>query len=469
MSEARARALPTLPAPVAAEGACCAACASSSEPPALVRPALVRPAPVRAAPVIRDGDRRITVGGIGLALAFLGMAGLALVFGPARPGPGWLPVHLALAGGAGTAIAAVLPFFARALRVAPPADARLRVAAIGLVASGAATVSLAVAAGLPSLAHIAGTAYVAGLVVVGCIVVGPSRGTALGRPWALVTRSSTAAIAAGVVSVLLAITYLSGWQPVVEAWGRLKPAHAWLNLVGFVSLVIVATATHLVPTIEGVRIRRRRSALLATTAVAAGAAIVASGYALASDPMARAGAGVALVGAVAFGWHARAVATDAPGWTAERDWHRLATWSLRAAAAWFAVAIAIMAVPVLRHGPDPTAWSLSAVAVPFVLGWVGQALAGSLVHLVPAIAAGPLEARAVWRTRLGRYATVRVLAAQVGIGLVWLGGASGLAVLVVVGAVSLALGTGVTLAIVVAMLATRPAPRRSVTAATGAS
>lgn len=38
----------------------------------------------------------------------------------------WLPLHLALAGAATTAISGVMPFFSAAFAAAPPSDARLR-------------------------------------------------------------------------------------------------------------------------------------------------------------------------------------------------------------------------------------------------------------------------------------------------------------------------------------------------------
>ena len=53
------------------------------------------------------------------------------------PARAWLPLHLVLAGAAGTAIAGVLPFFTAALAVAPPADPRARLAAVGLIVVGA--------------------------------------------------------------------------------------------------------------------------------------------------------------------------------------------------------------------------------------------------------------------------------------------------------------------------------------------
>jgi hypothetical protein len=58
-----------------------------------------------------------------VAAAFLVAAAASLTL-PAGATRGlWLPLHLALAGAATTAIAAVMPFFAAAFAAAPPADA----------------------------------------------------------------------------------------------------------------------------------------------------------------------------------------------------------------------------------------------------------------------------------------------------------------------------------------------------------
>jgi len=62
--------------------------------------------------ISRDADRRVTVAGIVVAAAFLA-ASLASLVPPIGPPPTpWLPLHLAMAGGAGVAIGTVLPFVA---------------------------------------------------------------------------------------------------------------------------------------------------------------------------------------------------------------------------------------------------------------------------------------------------------------------------------------------------------------------
>ena len=57
------------------------------------------------------------------------------------------------------------------------------------------------------------------------------------------------------VGASLAIGFLLGLEPITAHWVALKPAHAWLNVFGFVSLTIAGTLIYLYPTMLGTRIR----------------------------------------------------------------------------------------------------------------------------------------------------------------------------------------------------------------------
>jgi nitrite reductase (NO-forming) len=429
--------LPVLEVTAPAPQACCAACAT--------------PAP-RSRAIDRHADRRITAGGVGVAIGFLVAAAVALLVGPGRPSVLWLPVHLALAGGAGTAIAAVLPFFMAALSVAPPARPLLRLAAIGGVAGGAALVSVTVAAGDPMLAHVGGTLYLGGIGLVAAAAWRPTR-RGLGTRRPLVLAAALAALAAVAVSATIAILFLSGWEPVLDRWAQLKPAHAWLNLVGFVSLVIIGTLLHFGPTVEGARIGDRRSGRIAVVGVAAGAALIALGYAMAGDVLARVGAVVVLVGAIAVPVHAAVVARSSGRWTTDLAWHRLTSWSLRAASGWFALAMLAAAAPIVLRGADPAAWSLAAIAAPFVLGWTMQVLIGAWSHLLPAIGPGDARRHAAQRRRLGLGAMPRLLALQSGTVLVWAGMIGGQTVATTVGLALVAVALGAAIALTLAAMA----------------
>ncbi len=431
-----ARPLAVLEAPTDT-GACCAACATAPPAPTTASP--------RARPE-RDGDRRITAAGVIVAVAFVAAGLLAAIVTTVAGWTAWVPTHLVLAGAAGTAIAAVLPFFSSALAIAPPADARIRVGAIAFVAAGATIAIVAVAGRAPSLGHLGGSVYLAGIVLVGVAAFRPLR-RALGPRRRRIERAYLAALVSVGVGVVLATALLAGWDPVVDRWAALKPAHAWLNLVGAVSLVIVATLGHLAPTVEGSRIRPRRSLLVALVALPAGSALVAIGYGLSADDLARSGACLALVGALAVPVHGLALRADAATWTTDPGWHRLTIWSLRLGAGWFALAVGVMAGRVIWLGAAPAAWSLALVGIPFVLGWVLQVLIGSWSHLLPAVGPGTPEVRAWRRYWLGRGATARLLALDGGLLVAGIGIVGGWPAITGAGLIGVAAAAGVAIAL----------------------
>lgn len=423
-------ALPIVEQAPADAGACCAACAEARP----VAAPLAGPAAALARrPISRDVGRRVTMVGLAAALAFILSALVTWGVGWGAVGAVWLPLHLALAGGAGTAVAAVLPFFTAALAVARPAATWVRVMAIGLVASGAAVVSLSVANGETAIGAIGGSMYLVGIVFVAIAAFRPLR-AALGRRRRTVERAYAAALLNVIVSVALATTFLAGWTPVVERWASLKPAHAWLNVVGFVSLIIVATLVHLAPTVEGGRIQPRRSATIAVGALSIGAPGIAFGYLLAADLIVRVGGVVVLLGAVATLVHALVSARDHGRWTTDEDWHRLTRWSLRAASGWFAVGIAAAVGRIVWLGADPQAWSMILVAAPLTVGWVVQTLVGAASHLLPAIGPGDQRVHGAQRAILGRAARARLVGLNLGIALHWAGTAFALEALAVIGA-----------------------------------
>jgi nitrite reductase (NO-forming) len=419
-----------------ASGACCDACAAE---PATAGPATVFAGPDRRATVAtqpqfvvlepdagrsisRTADRRLTLAGLLVSAGFLAAAVAAALLPESVRRGVWLPVHLALAGAAGTAVASVLPFFVASLSVAPPMGRIVRGGAIGLIAGGAAAASLGVAGEVGPLAIAGAFAYLAGLGGVAVAAFWPLR-FSRGRRRRLVVAAYGAAIAQVAIGVGLVIAMLGGVPPVVEGWAILKPAHAWLNVFGFLSVVIAATLVHLAPTVAGTRIVPRRSAQVALAGLVTGAPLIALGLALGDHLVARIGALAELLGAIALMGHALAVRHDRGTWTTDPDWHRLTSWSLFAAPAWFLVAVAVAAGRILWLGAVPHTWSLGSIAAPLAVGWVLQVLIGAWSQLLPSIGPGDMVAHAHQRARLGRAARARVGVLNVGVVLVTLGGA----------------------------------------------
>ena len=82
--------------------------------------------------------------------------------------------------------------------------------------------------------------YLAGLGGVAVAAFWPLRASR-GPRRRLVVAAYGAAIAQVAVGVGLVIAMLAGVPPVVDGWAHLKPAHAWLNVFGFLSVIIAAT------------------------------------------------------------------------------------------------------------------------------------------------------------------------------------------------------------------------------------
>ena len=397
----------------------------------------------RGTGIDRSSDRQVALGAITIAVAFLVASVVVLLLPPASRRGAWLPLHLALAGAATTAIAGVMPFFTAAFAAVPPSDTRLRSAAVGAVAIGAAAISLGVVSGAPALATAGGIAFVAGIVLTALAAVRPL-GRALGPSRGLVTQGYVVALGEVAVGASLATLFVAGWPPLVGAWARVKPAHAWLDLVGFVSLVIATTLLHFFPTVVGARIALRPSARLTVWGLAAGAPLVALGYLASSDPVARLGALGVIAGAAGLAAYAWRTWRTKARWTTDPGWHRFAMGGLVSTIAWFEVGIAMAAGRVLAFGAAPADWSVEAVAGPLVVGWAGLAIVASATHLLPAIGPGDPAVHARQRELLGRGATLRLVLLNGGVAALASGLPLGLPALVTTGAIVAVLGLGAT-------------------------
>jgi nitrite reductase (NO-forming) len=368
---------------------------------------------MRGAGVARSRDRELTVAGIALAAAFLALSLLAALSGSGDP---WLPLHLALAGGASVAIAAVLPFFAASLVAVAPAGEGPRIAAIGLVAAGAAGVTLGWRLGNLGLAAAGGAVYLGGMAVLLSMTVALLR-RSLGASRRIFGWLYGVAIACVLAGATLTTLMLSGVGVVLASWTTLRVAHAWLNLFGFVGLVIAATLIHFYPTVVGARIAQGRAFVAGIGALAAGPPVVALGFITGAWPVIAIGAVLVAVGCATLAWYAVDVLHRRARWTTDRDWHRFAIGSLTASIGWLVGAEVAAAAVAVTRGPGGMGWIGGVVALPLVVGSVMQVIVGSWTHLVPAIGPGD-PVRHAWQRRvLGRMALPRLVAFQVGAGL----------------------------------------------------
>lgn len=361
--------------------------------------------------ISRVVDRQIAFGGMAVSGVFLALALASLVLPAATRLGSWVPLHLAFAGAATTAIAALLPFFAAALVVAPPARPSIRIGGIALVAIGALAVIAAhgFASGQAIPAALAGGTFLGGLGLVGLAAFTAVRG-ALGPRRRLVELAYGLALANVAVGATIATLLIGGNPAVGGAWGMLKPAHAWLNLVGFAGLVVQATLLHLAPTIAGARIRTRVSARIAVIGIAAGAPTIAFSFITGIDLAARAGALVVLAGGLAAAAHGLVIHDD-PGrgsWTTDAGWHRFTSGSVLLGQIWFGLGLALAATRLLVFGATPASWAMTLIIGPLVIGGALQILIGALAHLTPTVGPGDPVRHASQRQLLGRWANARI-------------------------------------------------------------
>jgi nitrite reductase (NO-forming) len=410
-------------------------------------------------PPNRSADRRVALLAIALAAGYL-ISALASLVLPAADRHGlWLPLHLVLAGAATSAIAGVLPFFVAAFAAAQPAHRAIRVGGVLAVASGAAAISAGVALNVPAVAVAGGLSFITGIVLTTVSAVLPLR-RALGPGRGPIVRAYLAAMAFVVVGATLATLLLAGSRPIVEAWARLKPAHAWLNLVGFVSLVIATTLLHFYPTAIGARISGHWSGRVTILGTALGAALVATGYAIAFDLVARAGAVATIAGAIglvlwiADRWRSRA------RWTTDAEWHRFVIGGLTSSVAWYVVGVGIASVRVLIMGADPLGWGIETVAVPLVGGWAALAVLASASHLLPSVGPGDQAAHAGQRRMLGIGGSLRLVVLDAGLVAWFVGEIVGSAPLLAAGAIATAVAAGFSIALLAraVVIGIRPSP-----------
>jgi nitrite reductase (NO-forming) len=375
-------------------------------------------------------DRRLTALSISVALVFVGSSLASLALPPAMRLGTWLPLHLMLAGGAATAISGVMPFFSAALASTAPAPWLLRAGGVAGIVGGALMVTLGRLAspaltGPDALVTGAGAlVYICGLTLVGAATLLPLR-RALGERRLVVGAIYGVALADVLAGASLAALLLFNVHNAAASWPALKPAHAWLNLFGFVSLTVAGSLLHLLPTVVGARIARTTAATATYAALIAGPPLAATGFILGVTLLALTGAVIVAGGSVALAVFVVTTFRVRAAWTTDAGWHRLTSWSLVAGVGWFVAATFIAAGTVAAGGADAAGWRLELVVLPLVVGWVGQVLLGAASHLLPAVGPGSPERHARQRRILGTGSTARLVALNTGIAVAAVGLATG--------------------------------------------
>ena len=378
-------------------------------------------------------ERHVLALGLALSAAFVLAAvtvGASLVITGEPP---WAAIHLALAGAATTAIATFIPHFAITLAGTRPEPALQRLAALVLVAGGAAFAVLGMTLIGTWWAAGGAAAMVGGLGITAWQTVAPLRNP-LARRHPIVTASYLLALGEMAAGIALGGMVAIGIGPVLASWTTLRGAHAWITLLGAVSLTIFGTLVYLAPTILGSRIRAGRWLAVGAVGMLAGPPMATVGFVVDAGHVATAGAGVTLLGAIGQVGYVIDVVRRRGPYTSEHDWRRVAVWHLVAGTGWFALAVAA-ALAEMVWGRPLAGWALGHLAVPLIAGWMLQELVGSWTHLAPSVTPGDALRHAAQRRVLAAASRLRPIAWNAGVAATWAG--------LVLGATPVALAGGV--------------------------
>jgi hypothetical protein len=340
-----------------------------------------------------------------LSRAWVVAAGASLLLPPRDRLGFWLPIHMALAGGAATAIAGAVPDFTAAL-----CAGRRRGWAwvpIALFSAGAAGIAIGLPAGWDGLVAAGGTVFAVGAITLAAAVWATWRRAVNRRHAPIVALYGFAALCpvagAAIGAVLGAGAIHSG-----SLYLDLRRAHVALNLAGFISLTIVATSALLVPTVLRVRAPAWHSGA-SFLACASGVVVGSVGLALGIRA-------VAGVGAVAY---TAGVAFVLEG--ALRSVRRRPARPERAAGAHLILALAWLMIGGLASVIGVGVASdrlLTTVVVVVALGTVVQSLVGAWSHLTPMAAPGGPEVHRMLLARADVGAWPQVVAFNLGVALV---------------------------------------------------
>jgi nitrite reductase (NO-forming) len=291
----------------------------------------------------------------------------------------WLPLHLFLAGGVVLAISGVSLMLTVTWSAAPaPRD---RVAWLQRLAVAVGAAGFAAARHLelePAIVTVAGAVYLVGVAVLAVLLVLTVR-RGVERRFDPAVVAYVAALIAGVGGVFIGIA-----MAIDAPSAELRNAHATINLLGLIGLVIAGTLPFFAATVGRSRTARHLTSRRVTMVI---------GWQVTALTVAVAGMiadiGLAAAGLAAYAWGIGAVL-----WLAPRPTRRQLQWAgprllgLWAGAAWWMVAVVAAAIDV--SADEASVFTGSQLSVLVVAGY-GQILWGSLAYLLPMLRGGGHE------------------------------------------------------------------------------
>jgi nitrite reductase (NO-forming) len=310
-----------------------------------------------------------------LALGFVVVAAVAGVTGSGR----WLVLHLFLAGVVALAISGVSLMLTVTWSAAPAPSNRWVAVQRASIAAGAAGVGIGREAELGDVAvGSAGAVYLAGLLLLAALlVVTIRRGTE--RRFDPAVATYLVALVAGTVGIALGLSLALG-TPSAAA----RAAHATLNLLGLVGLVVGGTMPFFAATVG----RSKMASHATPTRLALALCWQASMLAVTVAALAAGAGTVAAVGLAGYAAGILSVLESLPRPTRRQlRWAGPRLVALWAGGLWWAIAVAATAVDVASgRGAFAGRW----LTVLVIAGY-GQILWGSLAYLLPMLRGGGHE------------------------------------------------------------------------------
>ena len=341
------------------------------------------------------------------ARIWLTAAGLSLLL-PASVREGWwVPLHLVLAGAVSVAISGAMQNFVAALTATPSPPRAMVWAQFALTNAGAALILIGRTSGVLGLVAAGGTAFLAGILLLGVMIIRARRRTMHLRHRTTVAMYASAVgcvLVGAAIGIFLAIGVVGDPRTRLD----LRSAHMVINVLGWVSLTIAGTLITLLPTVLRVRIPAWHGEVTAALFVF-GVGMTAGGLALGQAPLAVVGA-AAFVASVAglLAMVRRVLSTP-------RDWPvPVSAKHLLLAVGWFAVGAVWLLVALIR-GPQWFAGADDLFLIMFVGGWILQTLLGAWQYLLPVTRPGHPDERRGWLAAMEWGSTAQLVALNLGL------------------------------------------------------
>ncbi|MGL3149994.1 multicopper oxidase domain-containing protein [Microbacterium sp. A82] len=324
------------------------------------------------------------------------------------PIPNWLMIHLLLLGAVTHAILVWSQYFSFALlrSAATIAERRTQTVRLALSNAGAALILLGVPLGVWPLSLLGAALLITAVSWHGVSLYRRAKRSMPGRFGRTIRFYIVAA------ALLVAGAALGGWLARGGATPNLVLAHALLNVLGWIGLVVAGTVVTLWPTILRTRADEHAAigAARALPLLALGVLVAAAGAALAWLPMLALGLLAYFAGLVVIGVSLWRAARQAPPRT-------FAALSVGMALLWWAGCIAVLIIgtaAVSSSGSGIAGLSpIVSQTVPFlVAGFAAQVLPGALSYLIPVVLGGGPTPVRVGTAAFDRFGALRVATAN---------------------------------------------------------